>query len=165
MVTDEVWEILVEKGYADLDCISRFTGRYAFLGNFYDAPVEFGGIRYRNSEAAFQAQKCEDEEKRLWFAGLAPGRAKSLGGRVRLREDWEEVKTGLMLEIVRAKFTQNPELAEKLLATGGKRLVEGTTWNDTCWGIDIHTGKGENRLGKILMQVRDELKENQYFSS
>ena len=165
MVTEEVWEILVEKGYADPNCISRFTGRYAFLGNFYDAPVEFGGIRYRNSEAAFQAQKCEDEEKRLWFAGLAPGRAKSLGGRVRLREDWEEVKTGLMLEIVRAKFTQNPELAEKLLATGEKRLVEGTAWNDTCWGIDIHTGKGENRLGKILMQVRDELKENQYFSS
>ena len=165
MVTEEVWEILVEKGYADPNCISRFTGRYAFLGNFYDAPVEFGGIQYRNSEAAFQAQKCEDEKKRLWFAGLAPGRAKSLGGRVRLREDWEEVKTGLMLEIVRAKFTQNPELAEKLLATGEKRLVEGTAWNDTCWGIDIHTGKGENRLGKILMQVRDELKENQYFSS
>lgn len=74
-----------------------------------------------------------------------------------LRPDWEEVKIGIMEEIVRAKFTQNPHLAEKLLATGGQQIAEGNTWGDTCWGVDSRTGEGENHLGQILMQVRSEL--------
>ena len=62
-----------------------------------------------------------------------------------------------MYEIVLAKFTQNPDLKEKLLATGDESLEEGNTWGDTIWGtVD---GVGENRLGKILMRVRDELNE------
>ena len=61
-----------------------------------------------------------------------------------------------MYEIVLAKFTQNPDLKKKLLATGDEHLEEGNTWGDTIWGtVD---GVGENRLGKILMRVRDELK-------
>lgn len=74
-----------------------------------------------------------------------------------MRSDWEEVKDKVMYEIVLAKFTQNPDLKEKLLATGDEYLEEGNTWGDTIWGtVD---GVGENRLGKILMRVRDELNE------
>ena len=74
-----------------------------------------------------------------------------------MRSDWEEVKDKVMYEIVLAKFTQNPDLKEKLLATGDESLEEGNTWGDTIWGtVD---GVGENRLGKILMRVRDELNE------
>ena len=62
-----------------------------------------------------------------------------------------------MYEIVLAKFTQNPDLKEELLATGDEHLEEGNTWGDAIWGtVD---GVGENRLGKILMRVRDELNE------
>ena len=71
-----------------------------------------------------------------------------------MRPDWEQVKTGIMEEIVRAKFTQHPELAALLLATGDTVLVEGNHWGDTCWGVDTRTGRGENHLGKILMKVR-----------
>ena len=78
---------------------------------------------------------------------------------MKLRGDWEEIKTELMLEIVRAKFTQNEELAARLLATRDRRLVEGNTWHDVFWGVDQRTGQGENHLGRILMQVRNELKE------
>lgn len=67
------------------------------------------------------------------------------------------VKLGFMEEIVRAKFLQNPHLAGKLLATKERQLVEGNTWGDTYWGVDIRTGQGENHLGRILMQVRNEL--------
>ena len=71
-------------------------------------------------------------------------------------EDWEEVKDQIMYEICLAKFTQNEELKEKLLATGNEELVEGNTWHDTYWGVCNRRGK--NKLGKILMRVRSELK-------
>lgn len=63
-----------------------------------------------------------------------------------------------MEEIVRAKFSQHPELEERLLATGDRKLVEGNPWNDTFQGVDVRTGKGQNHLGEILMKIRDELK-------
>ena len=61
-----------------------------------------------------------------------------------------------MEEIVRAKFRQNTELADKLLATGDAYLEEGNTWGDRVWGTV--NGSGANRLGVILMQIRAEIK-------
>ena len=55
---------------------------------------------------------------------------------------------------------ENEDLKQRLLATGDKRLVEGNTWGDTFWGVDLRSGRGENQLGRILMRVREELKEN-----
>lgn len=61
-----------------------------------------------------------------------------------------------MYEIVKAKFTQNEDLKQRLLETGDMYLEEGNTWGDRTWGTI--NGKGQNRLGKILMKVREELK-------
>ena len=158
MVTKEVWELLKENGKIP-EVIDRFREEYDFLSNFYPAEIEHGGLRYLNSEAAFQAQKCLTEEEKQQFTCLPSNKAKRLGRQVQLRPDWEEVKTALMEEIVRAKFSQNPELKEKLLATGEIPLIEGNTWGDTYWGVDLRTGKGDNHLGRILMQVRRELRE------
>ena len=85
-----------------------------------------------------------------------PSEAKRLGRRVRLRSDWEQVKYDVMLDVVRAKFNQHPDLAQKLLATGDEELVEGNDWGDTYWGVC--NGRGKNMLGKILMRVRAELR-------
>lgn len=137
--------------------IKTFRGQYDFLSNFYEAPVTWEGLTYANSEAAFQAAKVLTNEERLPFTTLPPARAKRMGRQVSLRADWEAVKTRVMEEVVRAKFTQNPDLAARLLATGDAELIEGTTWGDKCWGVDLRTGQGENRLGRILMQVRAEL--------
>ncbi|MDE7478548.1 MAG: NADAR family protein, partial [Lachnospiraceae bacterium] len=76
--------------------------------------------------------------------------------RVKLRHDWEKVKFDIMYEICKAKFSQNEELREKLIATGKVRLEEGNTWGDKIWGTV--NGKGQNNLGKILMRVREELR-------
>lgn len=73
-----------------------------------------------------------------------------------LRRDWESVKDQVMLEVVRAKFTQHEDLKAILLATGDAKLVEHTA-NDSYWG-DGGDGSGKNRLGQILMQVREELR-------
>ena len=139
--------------------INHFRGEYAFLSNFWEVPVTYKGMTYGSNEAAFQAQKCITEEEKMEFTQLRPSASKKLGRWVKLRPDWEEVKVGLMEEIVRAKFTQNEELKALLLATGEAYLEEGNTWHDTCWGVDAKTGEGQNHLGKILMKVRGELKE------
>lgn len=139
--------------------INSFTGEYYFLSNFYMAPVSYNGLSYTNNEAAFQAQKTTTQVIRiLKFLNAGPSEAKAAGRKIDLRPDWEEVKSQVMYEIVQAKFTQNPDLKEKLLATGDEHLEEGNTWGDTTWGtVD---GVGENRLGKILMKVREELNES-----
>lgn len=159
LVTEGVWRILDEAGKIPWRRIDDFHAEaYAFLSNFYEAPVALDGLVYGCAEAAFQAQKCLSREEMLPFTQARPAESKKLGRRVQLRPDWEEVKTGLMERVVRAKFTQNAELAAMLLATGDKTLVEGNRWHDTCWGVDMNTGQGENRLGKILMKVREELR-------
>lgn len=82
--------------------------------------------------------------------------------RLRLRGDWEGVKDRIMEEVVRAKFAQNPELLEMLIATGCRELVEGNRWHDSYWGVDLRTGIGDNHLGLILMKVREELGGEEY---
>ena len=137
--------------------IDHFRGEYAFLSNFWEVSVTYKGLTYGSNEAAFQAQKCMTEEEKMEFTQLCPSASKKLGRRVHLRPDWEEVKVGIMEEIVRAKFTQNEDLKWRLISTGDAYLEEGNTWHDTCWGVDSKTGEGQNHLGKILMKVREEL--------
>jgi len=140
-----------------LQKIDSFRGKYYFLSNFYPAEVSYEGLTFQNNEAAFQAQKTLNSEEKTAFSDLDPKTAKHRGRHVRLRTDWEDVKDGIMEEIVRAKFTQNPKLGEQLLSTGNADLIEGNTWNDRYWGVDVRSGAGKNHLGKILMKVRSEL--------
>ena len=136
--------------------IDKFEGEFAFLSNFYEAEVEYEGIKYPTNEHAFQAAKSLNPARRLEIAMLdTPGKAKRAGRSLQLRHDWEQVKYDVMLDIVFAKFYQHPELATKLLATGDAELIEGNWWNDTTWGVC--NGVGSNWLGRILMMVRARL--------
>lgn len=81
--------------------------------------------------------------------------AKRLGKAVQLPDDWDERKFEVMRELIRKKF-ENPLLRAMLLATEDAVLVEGNTWNDRVWGV-CH-GMGQNMLGRILMDVRDEIR-------
>lgn len=141
-----------------MNVINNFHGEHNYLSNFCPARITWEGLTYLSAEAAFQAAKVLTDEERLPFTVLPPNKAKRMGRQVKLRTDWEQVKTQVMEEIVRAKFTQNPDLAALLLSTGDAELIEGNTWGDVCWGVDTRTGKGENRLGRILMKVRAELR-------
>ena len=136
--------------------IDSFKGEYFFLSNFYPTKIKYNGIQYLNNEAAFQAQKCTTMEDRIKFSYLNPSDAKRLGRRIILRNDWESVKISIMREIVFEKFKQNPHLTEKLLDTGNIYLEEGNNWGDRIWGTV--NGVGRNELGKILMEVRKEIK-------
>ena len=131
---------------------------YQFLSNFYEAPVRYDGYTFRNSEAAFQAQKSADKRDISRFTDISAKEAKSLGRKVPLISSWEQDKVRIMKEVVLAKFLGNGDLRDQLLATGDAELVEGNTWGDTYWGVDSRSGKGENMLGKILMETREMLK-------
>lgn len=136
--------------------IDNFRGKYAFLSNFFDAPVEYEGLLYKNNESAFQSAKTLDINRRKQFCELDPSMAKRKGRNVPLRNDWENVKDSVMKKVVLDKFTRNIDLKQKLIDTGEAELIEGNTWNDTYWGVCNNRGK--NRLGKILMEVRDLIK-------
>lgn len=131
--------------------IDRFCGQYAFLSNFYEAPVRIFGHRFKNSEAAFQAAKCPEHMDK--FCNLNPSEAKRLGRNVKIRPDWEDIKYRVMWAVCFAKFLQNTDLQERLLNTENAHLVEGNTWGDTTWGVC--NGKGQNWLGSVLESVRD----------
>ena len=133
--------------------IERFDGNHSFLSNFYEAPLVYKGLRYLNSESAYQGQK--DPSRAEEFVDLEAMKSKRLGRKVTIRDDWDSVKLDIMYEIVLAKFTQNPELLDKLKATGDAILIEGNYWHDTFWGVC--EGKGKNYLGKIIMKIRAEL--------
>lgn len=142
--------------YLDKLPIDRFTGDFRFLSNFAEAPITWDGETWRTTEHAFQAAKAESFLDRAAIrAAGSPGAAKKLGKTVKLRPDWEQVKVGIMLDLLRLKFAPGTEMATKLLATGARPLVEGNDWGDRFWGVC--EGRGENKLGQLLMQVRHEL--------
>lgn len=136
--------------------IDKFNGEYDFLSNFYFSKIKYEGKTYKSVEHAFQAAKTNSATHKQWVQEAHSAReAKRRGKQIPLREDWEKVKLNIMLEICRIKF-KDPYLQKLLSDTGDLELIEGNTWNDTFWGVC--NGKGQNNLGKILMQVRDELK-------
>ncbi|MBR0542558.1 MAG: NADAR family protein [Clostridia bacterium] len=141
-----------------MDKINSFRGEYFFLSNFYEAPIQYDGLVYRNNEAAFQAQKCENKDDRKRFTAMNPSEAKRAGRKVKLRPYWDEIKYDIMFRLVFNKFLQNADLADKLVATGDVPLEEGNDWGDKIWGTV--NGVGENHLGKALMETRRLLKDN-----
>ena len=153
----------IEKRYAaDLKnypngIIQEFSGKDRFLSNFWPCPVEYAGARYKNAEAAFQAQKCRDPIEKAKFENMSAKDAKAAGRRVRLRDDWNTARVDVMRGIVKDKFSRNPDLKTLLAGTRGMMLVEGNDWNDRFWGVDKATGIGGNALGLILMSVRGDL--------
>lgn len=137
--------------------IAYFGGRHRFLSNFYPSPIKLGELEYPTVEHAYQAAKANNEGDHTWVAdSKTPGEAKRRGRRCNIRSDWEQVKLDVMYDCVKAKFAQNPELLKLLLATGDDLLEEGNNWGDTFWGVC--NGRGKNHLGKILMRVREELR-------
>ena len=137
--------------------IKGFFGEYRFLSNFWPCQIVYKGFTFQSSEALFMAHKSgleEDFEKFSKF--IKPGDAKRAGKQVQLRSDWDQIKFDVMEKVLRLKFEQNPDLMEKLLATGDTYLEETNHWKDLCWGVC--EGLGENNLGKLLMRLREKNK-------
>ena len=140
-----------------MDAINSFQGEYRWLSNFWPAQIKWEGHIYPTVEHAYQAAKTVDaSEQEAIRKCSTPGKAKRCGRNLTIRPDWEECKLLVMRSLVLLKFRDNPDLKVKLLSTGEAELVEGNPWGDTFWGVC--NGVGENHLGRILMEVREQLR-------
>lgn len=134
------------------------TDDYGEFSNFARYPIRLKGKTWSTTEHYFQAQKFAGTDHEIKIQKAAsPMKAAELGRtrKVKMRRNWNNIKDNIMLEALQAKFNQHLELKELLLATGDSVLVEHTE-NDSYWG-DGGDGTGKNKLGKLLMKVRDEL--------
>ena len=147
--------------------ISGFFGKYRFLSNFYDAEVKFGGVTYPSSEAAYQASKIKPEYREPYYTCSAKDSKKMNRDDKKLPDkllytaaEFDSIKRRIMKRIVFDKFYRHEHLKEMLFETGNLYLEEANQWGDVFWGKDHKLG-GENELGKVLMEIRTILRENE----
>lgn len=132
---------------------------YGCFSNFSKHSFDLDGLPWQTVEHYFQAMKFagtpHEEAVRLT---KSPMEAKTMGNdRSRpLRADWDQVKDDIMRRAVRAKFAQHPAIHAVLVSTRDEPIIEAA-YNDTYWGWGPN-GHGKNMLGKILMEIRDELR-------
>lgn len=136
-----------------METIDSFKGANRWLSNFWPSWVRYGGIDYPSVENAYQAAKFQPMHREKFITCTA-AEAKRYGKNAFLDTTWHLVKYSIMKELVKQKFNDE-DLAKLLISTGDTELIEGNTWGDTFWGVC--KGKGENNLGRILMDIRKDL--------
>jgi len=138
------------------------TDEYGDFCNFSSHGFELDGTYWRTVEHYFQAQKFAGTEHEAAIQrARTPGDAKCLGRSAKypLRDDWEDVKDSIMHRAVTRKFETHDDIRQRLLDTDDEELVENAR-GDYYWGCGAD-GTGQNKLGKILMDVREKLRASQ----
>lgn len=144
--------------------ILKFEGKYNFLSNFFYSDFILDGVTYKTVEHYYQSQKVSNPLDRLKIINCdTPGETKRLGNKVKIISNWNYIKNIIMENGIRAKFTQNKDLTNKLIETDDNYLEESNHWHDNYWGnchcLNCNNICGENHLGNILMKIRKELKD------
>ena len=141
--------------------IMEFTGEYRWLSNFWLVPVKYNGGVFPSVEHAYCSAKSEDFiwQEHCQNPHFSAGAIKKASRKVPLVENWNEIKESVMEDCLRSKFSP-PHLKELLLATGDAVLIEGNWWNDQFWGVNLRTNQGQNKLGELLMRIREDLRNN-----
>jgi ribA/ribD-fused uncharacterized protein len=144
------------------------------FSQWFPAPFEVDGAKYITAEHWMMAEKArlfgDSAIAQKIIAADTPGKAKSLGRQIKSFDaaKWDAAKFGIVVTGNLHKFRTHQQMADVLLKTGNKILVEASPV-DPIWGIGLAASdpdaqrperwKGENLLGFALMQVRDMLQE------
>jgi ribA/ribD-fused uncharacterized protein len=127
----------------------------AYLSNDAPIAVVIDGVEYPSATHAYWALSTDDDQARRDIRDAPnPSQARSRGAAARRRPGWAERRLAEMTRVVREKFTQHPELATRLIATGTARLVDGASMGGPYWGAGPN---GRNWHGRILELVRSEM--------
>jgi ribA/ribD-fused uncharacterized protein len=155
--------------------INRFVGDYSFLSNFYACKILHNRIEYSSVENFYVAMKSNsnqiidnitytDLEFKKYISNIeSPSKVKKIGKNIVIRFDWDSIKDNIMYYGLTQKF-KDDELMDKLISTKDSKLIEGNLWHDNYWGscfCEKCGYKGKNKLGKLLMIIRD--KNNLFF--
>lgn len=142
--------------------VGFYEREYYALSNFSSFAMMWKGAFYLTSEHVYQAEKFEDEEiKESIRKTMSAHDSKivSHAHKDKYRKDWDDVKVGVMKEILREKVQQHPYIKKKLLDSNGRELIEDSP-DDNFWGWGEHKD-GKNMLGKLWMEIREEIKAGQ----
>lgn len=138
-----------------------YEQEYYVLSNFSAFSLYYRGMRFDTSEAAYNWEKFPDDpniQDCIRKAESAHEAFKIAERRkASRRKDWDEVKVGIMKVILQAKANQHEYVMRKLLETGERELIEDS-WRDSFWGWGENKD-GKNMLGRLWMQIRDELRQ------
>lgn len=160
-----------------MKAITSFSGKYAFLSNFAPTPVYVlvgrVWVKAPTVEHGYQASKTLDMNWRgKIISAPTAGAAKRMGNRVKSVVYWEDVKTIIMLELLRQKFARD-KMRRALLRTEDADLIEGNVWHDNFWGVCVcgndassngDCGEGSNWLGRLLERVRTDVRRGEMHS-
>ena len=139
--------------------INKFEKQYAFLDNSYPSQIEYENILYPDVESALQASKTYDTNLRAQIARAGrEGCSKLCGSLIKPYRDWNDKE--ILLNLLRQKFYKF-NFAAKLLATSNEQLVYGNYHCENHYGsclCEKCNNTGTNLVGKLLMQIREELK-------
>jgi ribA/ribD-fused uncharacterized protein len=147
--------------YETDEAVHFFSGAYDALNNWSAHRVVIWGENFQTLEHGYHFRKFRETSPDVAaeiLAAPSPWAAKQIErqhGRKR-PADWEEIKVGVMRELLRAKIKQNQDVSERLLSTGTKKIYESSPW-DKFWGCG-EDGKGHNQMGKLLMEARDQIR-------
>lgn len=136
--------------------IKRFRDEHRWLSNFAPVAITLQDRTYPSVEHAYMSAKNNSADWKRFCAdsGNSPGQVKRRSRTITICANWHEIKLEIMQQCLLQKFSQEP-YRTKLLMTGNAYIEEGNTWGDTFWGVC--NGKGENNLGKLIMQIRADL--------
>lgn len=146
--------------YEDDNTIFGMFEDNRYLSNFHRCKINHLGYEWPSTEHAYMVSKVSDLTLQTQYQdiqNMTCDQVKRWGSTCELRSDWEELKYGFMFQITLEKYLRHSELRDKLLATGGKKIVEANSWGDQYWGYDVDKKSGENNLGKLLMEIRDNI--------
>lgn len=143
--------------------IKEFQGEYRWLSNFMPAKIILGGKEYPSVEHAYMSAKSDDIEWKDYCSNEQnkPGDVKRQSRTIKLVPNWENIKVDIMKECLIQKFNQQP-YKNLLIKTGDTFIQEGNKWNDKFWGVCLKTNKGDNTLGKLIMEIRKTLQQNTF---
>ncbi|MFA5131714.1 MAG: NADAR family protein [Candidatus Paceibacterota bacterium] len=141
------------------DPIFFYEHDYYIFSNFSSFAIVWKENLCMTSEHAYHTEKFEDEELKQMIRTTRSAHAALLLAKEHkdeYRKDWDDVKLGIMKKILHAKVEQHPYVKKKLLDSGNRQIIEDS-WRDDFWGWGPHKD-GANHLGKLWMEVREEVK-------
>ena len=163
----------------------RMGGENAWINNDHPLvhPIPYSDHLFKTVEAAYKFAKFQQfpVENREFLSICLDHKLSAQEVRngehrlhviLKISEIWEEIRYGIMLVLNREKYLQNSDLAQSLMATHPHPIVEisrvrdrsGKVWDDRYWGVcvgedgDVMRAEGCNAMGRIAMQIRDELR-------